>query len=59
LKAPIGEFGSADAVVKGVELLHLDEVQHGIAAADFSEAMEYLLKNHIRLMIKLRGSLPG
>lgn len=51
LKAHIGEFGSAADVVKGVELLHLDEVQHGIAATDSTEAMDYLLKNHIRLNI--------
>lgn len=51
LKAHIGEFGSADDVVGGVELLHLDEVQHGIAAAGSPKAMEYLLQNHIRLNV--------
>lgn len=51
LKAHIGEWGTADDIYKGVELLELDEVQHGIAAADSNRVMEYLVKNHIRLNI--------
>lgn len=51
LKAHIGEWGTADDIYKGVELLELDEVQHGIAAADSNRVTEYLVKNHIRLNI--------
>lgn len=51
LKAHIGEFGTADDIEKGVDLLHLNEVQHGIAAVDSIRVMDYLLKNHIRLNI--------
>ena len=51
LKAHIGEWGTADDVREGVELLELDEIQHGIAAADSDSVMEYLVKNHIRLNI--------
>lgn len=50
-KAHIGEWGTADDVYKGVELLELDEVQHGIAAADSNSVMKYLVKNHVRLNI--------
>ena len=51
LKAHIGEWGTADDIYKGVELLQLDEVQHGIAAADSNRVTDYLVKNHIRLNI--------
>jgi adenosine deaminase len=51
LKAHIGEWGSAEDVKNGVELLELDEVQHGIAAAESIEVMEYLKQNKIRLNI--------
>lgn len=51
LKAHIGEWGTALDIKKGVELLELDEVQHGIAAADSREVMEFLAKNRIRLNI--------
>jgi len=51
LKAHIGEWGTADDIYKGVELLELDEVQHGIAAADSNRVTDYLVKNHIRLNI--------
>ncbi len=51
LKAHIGEWGTADDVIKGVKLLNLDEVQHGIAAAESEEAIEFLKENNIRLNI--------
>lgn len=51
LKAHIGEWGTAVDIYKGVELLELDEVQHGIAAADSNRVTEYLVKSHIRLNI--------
>ena len=34
-----------------MELLHLDEVQHGIAAVNSAEVMRYLAENRIRLNI--------
>jgi adenosine deaminase len=51
LKAHIGEWGTADDIIKGIELLELDEVQHGIAAANSDDAIKYLADHHIRLNI--------
>lgn len=51
LKAHIGEWGSAEDVRKGVEILELDEVQHGIAAINSKEVIKYLVDNNIRLNI--------
>jgi len=51
LKAHIGEWGTAEDVQKGVELLGLDEVQHGIAAVQSPKVIKYLVDNNIRLNI--------
>lgn len=51
LKAHVGEFGSADDVMRAVETLHLSEVHHGIAAADSPMIMKWLADNKIRLNI--------
>lgn len=51
LKAHIGEWGTAEDVKKGIELLSLNEVQHGIAAAESDEVMDYLIENKITLNI--------
>lgn len=51
LKAHVGEFGSADDVMKAVETLHLSEVHHGIAAADSPMIMKWLADNKIQLNI--------
>jgi adenosine deaminase len=51
LKAHVGEWGTADDVRRAVELLELDEVQHGIAAADDPAVMRFLADNRIRLNI--------
>jgi len=51
LKAHIGEWGTAEDVKKGIELLELDEIQHGIAAAASPEITKYLADNKIRLNI--------
>ncbi|MBR6986441.1 MAG: adenosine deaminase [Clostridiales bacterium] len=51
LKAHVGEWGTADDVRKAVECLELDEVQHGIAAADDTSVVRFLADNHIRLNI--------
>ena len=51
LKAHIGEWGTANDVKKGIELLELNEVQHGIAAVDSEEVVNFLKNNHIRLNI--------
>jgi len=49
LKAHVGEWGSADDVQRAVELLELDEVQHGLAAADSPAVMRFLADHRIRL----------
>jgi adenosine deaminase len=51
LKAHVGEWGDADSVRRAVEELELDEVQHGIAAADSPSVMRFLADNRIRLNI--------
>jgi adenosine deaminase len=51
LKAHVGEWGDADSVQRAVEELELDEVQHGIAAADSPAVMRFLADQRIRLNI--------
>lgn len=54
LKAHIGEWGTAKDVVHGVEVLQLDEVQHGIAA---EEAIQFLKDRGIRLNLTPSSNL--
>lgn len=51
LKAHVGEWGTAYDVRRAVECLELDEVQHGIAAAEDPSVIRFLVDNHIRLNI--------
>ncbi|MBH1940895.1 adenosine deaminase [Mobilitalea sibirica] len=51
LRAHVGEWGTADDVMRAVEELELDEVQHGIAAAQSQKVMNFLADNKIRLNI--------
>ncbi len=57
LKAHIGEWGTAEDIIQGIELLKLDEVQHGIAAVNSEKVMEYLADRHIRLNITPTSNL--
>lgn len=49
LKAHVGEWGAADDVWRAVEVLELDEVQHGIAAAESPKVMRMLADAGVRL----------
>ena len=51
LKAHVGEWGTAEDVRRAVECLALDEVQHGIAAAEDPSVIRFLRDNRIRLNI--------
>jgi len=51
LKAHVGEWGTADDVWRAVEVLELDEVQHGIAAAGSAQVMRFLADQAITLNI--------
>ncbi|MCE2412387.1 adenosine deaminase [Candidatus Poribacteria bacterium] len=51
LKAHVGEFGGAEEVQRTVEILDLDEVQHGIGAAESIEVMRWLSENQIQLNV--------
>ena len=51
LKAHAGELLNADFVRRSVEVLELDEIQHGIAASSSPEVMRFLADNNIRLNI--------
>ena len=43
LKAHVGEWGTVDVVRRAVECLELDEVQHGIAAAEDPAVIRFLM----------------
>ena len=51
LKAHVGEWGTADDVWRAVELLELDEVQHGIAASASPQIMRALADAGVRLNV--------
>lgn len=51
LKAHSGEFGTADDVMEAVDVLELQEVHHGIAAAQSVQVMNWLSDHHIRLNV--------
>jgi len=51
LKAHVGEWGTADDVWRAVELLELDEVQHGIAASSAPQVMRALAAAGVRLNV--------
>ncbi|MCF6334467.1 MAG: hypothetical protein L3J12_01835 [Spirochaetales bacterium] len=51
LKAHAGELLDADFVRRSVEVLELDEVQHGISASGSKEVMRFLEERKIRLNI--------
>ena len=50
-KAHVGEWGTAQDIMAAVEALHLTEVQHGIAAVQDENVMDFLKENGIRLNI--------
>lgn len=47
----MGEFGSAEDIVEAVQTLGLQEVHHGIAAANSKEVMRFLEREMIQLNI--------
>lgn len=51
MKAHVGELGSFEDVQEAVETLELDEVHHGIAAANSKSVMKFLAENKIRLNV--------
>jgi len=51
LKAHVGEWSAADDVWCSVEELELDEVQHGIAAAQSPAVMRFLADHYIRVHV--------
>ena len=51
LKAHVGEWGTAQDIVTAVNLLHLQEVQHGIAAIQDESVIDFLAESNIRLNI--------
>jgi len=50
-KAHVGEFGGADDVMRYAEELELDHIQHGIAAAESPQIMNWLAKNKVQLNV--------
>lgn len=51
LKAHVGEFEDSEEIRRTVKVLDLDEVQHGIAAAESVEVMRWLSENQIQLNV--------
>lgn len=51
LRAHVGEFGSANDVMRAAETLHLSEVHHGIAAAESPMVMKWLADHKIQLNV--------
>jgi len=51
LKAHIGEFGGTDDVLRYAEELELNQIQHGIAAADSPHVMQWLADHKIQLNV--------
>lgn len=51
LKAHVGEFKDAEEIRRTVELLNLDNIQHGIAATESVDVMKWLSENNIQLNI--------
>lgn len=51
LKAHVGEWGDAESVQRAVEELELEEVQHGISAAESKAVTRFLADNRIRLNV--------
>ena len=51
IKAHVGEYGTADDVLRAVEELELDEVHHGIGAASSPQIMKWLARHKIQLNI--------
>lgn len=51
LKAHIGEWGSANDIMQSINLLHLNEIQHGIASANNDDVINLLAEKNIRLNI--------
>lgn len=51
LKAHLGEFGDAESIRKGVDILELDQVQHGISSHKSQDVLKWLERNSIQLNI--------
>ena len=51
LKAHVGEYGTADEIMRAVEELELDEVHHGIAAVSSPQIMKWLAQHKIQLNV--------
>lgn len=49
LKAHVGEWGTSRDVIEAIEVLELDEIQHGIAAASDDYAIQMIKERGIRL----------
>ena len=57
LKAHVGEWGTARDIETAVNALHLNEIQHGIAAVQDEEVIDFLAENKIRLNITPSGNV--
>lgn len=51
VKAHVGEWGGANDIKEAIQLLDLDEIQHGISAVDDSYTMNLIKERKIRLNI--------
>jgi len=49
VKAHVGEWGTSKDIIQAIELLELDEIQHGISAIGDDYAIALIKERHIRL----------
>ena len=57
LKAHVGEFGNAKDIYKAINILHLNEVQHGISIIQNKKVMRYAKKHNIIFNISTISNL--
>jgi len=50
-KAHVGEFGGTDEVMRYAEELELDQIQHGIAASESPQIMNWLARHKVQLNV--------
>lgn len=51
LKAHVGEFSGVESIKEAINNLNLDVINHGLAAIESKELMQYLAKNEIKINI--------
>ena len=51
LKAHLGEYGSAEDIYKGIKILHLNTIQHGISIISNKKVIDFAKKKNIKFNV--------